>query len=693
MSRRHTEMKKHELRFRQVHLDFHTSPKIDGLGERFDKQEWQDTLRQAHVDSITCFSVCHHGWSYHPTTVGQMHPGLKFNLLRAQMDACHEIDIKVPVYLTAGFNDRLAELHPEWRQISPEGQYCGVFASPLMPGFQKLCFNSPYLDYLCEYTRETLQAFPDADGLFFDIIIQGECCCPHCLKGMMAAGLNPESQDDRRRFAWLVLQKYYRRITETVQELAPNMPVFHNSGHFSPANRDLLKFFSHLELESLPTGGWGYDHFLMTAAYSRVTEYDFLGMTGKFHTTWGEFGGFKHPNALRYECAAMLAQGAKCSVGDQLHPDGQLDKSTYRLIGAAYAEVEQKEPWCRQSVNTAQVAILAPCAFRRDAIRSLHSGADGDGNEALTGASRFLLEEHIPFDILDEAVPFENYRILLLPDVIRISPALQQRLERFLAQGGKLVLSGEAGLREGQDDFALDLGATTLGLSPFCPDYLRPAPAFAPEFLNSPCVMSKQSRRLKITTGQSLGEIFDPYFNRAFDHYSSHQHTPFRPEPTEFSGGSLTRQTLYFAHPVFQLYALSGNVLLRQFLGKAFRRLAGDEIQIRTNLPSQGRVFLRHQPAENRYVLHLLYANTILRGTRKNTEVGKPFYIWPATQVEVIEELNPFPNLEASILIPEKVQQIFLEPQHEELPVVKEGGRYHVKLRELVCHQMIVFHC
>ena len=27
----------HSLRFRQVHLDFHTSPDIAGIGERFDK--------------------------------------------------------------------------------------------------------------------------------------------------------------------------------------------------------------------------------------------------------------------------------------------------------------------------------------------------------------------------------------------------------------------------------------------------------------------------------------------------------------------------------------------------------------------------------------------------------------------------------------------------------------------------------
>jgi hypothetical protein len=36
-----------------------------------------------------------------------------------------------------------------------------------------------------------------------------------------------------------------------------------------------------------------------------------IGMTGKFHTQWGAFGGFKHPNALRYESAVTLANGPR----------------------------------------------------------------------------------------------------------------------------------------------------------------------------------------------------------------------------------------------------------------------------------------------------------------------------------------------------------------------------------------------
>jgi hypothetical protein len=72
----------------------------------------------------------------------------------------------------------------------------------------------------------------------------------------------------------------------------------------------------------------------------------FLGMTGKFHLSWGEFGGFKNPNALRYEAALNLANGARCSIGDHMHPDGWMEEATYKLIGEAYREVETKEAWC-----------------------------------------------------------------------------------------------------------------------------------------------------------------------------------------------------------------------------------------------------------------------------------------------------------------------------------------------------------
>lgn len=59
---------------RLVHLDFHTSPEIEGIGARFSKENFQAALKKGHVESITVFAKCHHGLCYYPTKVGRMHP-------------------------------------------------------------------------------------------------------------------------------------------------------------------------------------------------------------------------------------------------------------------------------------------------------------------------------------------------------------------------------------------------------------------------------------------------------------------------------------------------------------------------------------------------------------------------------------------------------------------------------------------
>jgi len=43
---------------------------------------------------------------------------------------------------------------------------------------------------------------------------------------------------------------------------------------------------------------------------STITLMPLTGMSVKFHTAWGEFGGFKYPDALKYEAASMISFGA-----------------------------------------------------------------------------------------------------------------------------------------------------------------------------------------------------------------------------------------------------------------------------------------------------------------------------------------------------------------------------------------------
>ena len=92
-------------------------------------------------------------------------------------------------------------------------------------------------------------------------------------------------------------------------------------------------------------------------------------MSGKFHSAWGEFGGFKHRDALLYEAASMVAFGAHVNIGDQLHPSGKMDMSTYENIGYAFDYVEEIEAYGVGALHSSRLGYFNP--FREDFITYL----------------------------------------------------------------------------------------------------------------------------------------------------------------------------------------------------------------------------------------------------------------------------------------------------------------------------------
>jgi len=329
-----------KLRFRQIHLDFHTSEHIPGVGSEFDADEFAETLKAAHVNSVTCFARCHHGWIYYDTEQfpERRHPELSCNLLAEQIEACHARDIRVPIYITVQWDHYTAREHPEWLVCDENG--CIPGTKPFEPGFyRRLCLNTPYVDWLEAFTIEVCETL-EVDGIFFDIVAPTPCCCQYCIEDMLKEGLNPADGRHRAAYANQVLRDFQERLFSVVRSLHSEAMVFFNSGHVGPCHRSIIHTFTHLELESLPSGGWGYMHFPMAQRYARRLGVDTMGVTGKFHTTWGDFGSFKNPAALEFECMNMLALGAKCSIGDQLHPTGRICYDTYQLIGSVYGKVE-----------------------------------------------------------------------------------------------------------------------------------------------------------------------------------------------------------------------------------------------------------------------------------------------------------------------------------------------------------------
>lgn len=599
--------------YRQVHMDFHTSGLIPDIGSAFDPDEFAQTLRTARVDKVNLFAKCHHGYSYHPTDVGEMHPNLSFDLLRAQVDALHGVGIQTAIYISAAWDELAAQRHPEWVVIDPDTGEPLHAGTDERPGWWFLDLSTPYIDYLHAQVAEVIELFGDAGGLWIDICHQMLSVSEIAEASMASAGLDPTRHEDLVAHA----ERTSLRNLETISTMAreAGMSIFFNFGHVRRGRPEVLRdHFSHVEIESLPTAEWGYDHFPVSARYVEPLGIDALGMTGKFHHLWGEMGGYKLPEALVHECASMLAQGVRICIGDHLHPTGRIDPSTYAAVGEAYAWVEAGQPWCEDTHNVAEIGVLSSEAVRRPP----YAGPSPHHDAVDEGTVRALLEHTFTFDVLGPDAGFAPYRLLVLPDDIPIDAQLEERLDAYVAGGGRLLLTGDSGVSA--DAFRFAAGTEHHGLSPFTGgDFVLPVPALRSDFVDEPLFLYGPSRQLSIAGGDSLGEIFDPYLDRAGRRFSGHLHAPHRPEPSGFVFGATHGAITRLAHPVFSLYHRSGAVALLQIIGKVIDHALGAPRMLRTSLPTAGRATLRRRG--DTCVLHLLHASPALRGRLRGDDV------------------------------------------------------------------------
>ncbi len=650
------------MNFRQVHLDFHTSGAIDGIGAKFDKKQFQEALKAGHVNSITVFSKCHHGWAYHPSKANETHPGLKFDLLKAQIEAAHEIGVKTPVYLSAGIDEKYARKYPMHLHFDDRSISYNHFNGP---GFHRLCLNTPYLDVLLDQITEVVTNY-DADGIFLDIVGACLCYCPTCLAMMLERGLDPAKQEDALKLGEEVYANYLKRVRETIDAVKPGLPVFHNGGHIRQGRRDHAYANSHLELESLPTGGWGYDHFPFSARYAQNLGMEFLGMTGKFHTMWGEFGGYKHPNAIKYEVALSAAHGAKCSIGDQMPPDGHMDMRTYELIGAGYSELEEKEEWLDNVTPVCDVALLSLEACYND-LGSSYAGRTLTKSDV--GAGRILLEGKYAFSVIDKYVDFDKFKVIILPDKVELTEEIANKLKTFVKGGGKILATGSSAICNGE--FMFDFGAKCEGDCKFVPSYVRP---LWDNDYESDFVMYSPCKKISLNGGTELAKLIEPYFNRTKEHFCSHQHAP---SSGKYGGAGMVcgKDGIYIAWEIFEDYATKGELIAKQVVCKALDVLLVGEKSLVTNLGSIGVTTLMEQKDKNRVIAHLLYATPIKRGEK----------------IEVIEDLLPVCDTELAVKLDKPVKRVYLAPQGIELPFETDGDYTRVSVDKFVCHQMVVF--
>jgi len=659
------------LPWRQVHLDFHTPAAAGQVGEDFDPDSFADTVAAAEVQSVVLFGKCHHGWSYYDSKVGARHPGLAFDLLDAQIAALKARGIETVLYLSVGWDERNAAAHVDWRQVGADGQFFCLLGNHLDAAWKYMCLGTPYRDHVVAQVAEMLDRYPDADGLWLDIIKQEPCACVHCQKAMTEAGLDWTDHAHRLAHRKTVLDGYFRAIAEVVGDR--EISLFHNTSMVPRGDRTFFSWQSHVEIEALPTGGWGYDHLPISARYGETLGLDRIAVTARFHLIWGELGSYKHPDALRYETGAMLANGAKVCIGDQLDSSGALDPAAWALMGDIFAETKAKQPWCEGSHGVAEIGLLSsvgvaqPGAISREARHCVED----------EGAARILSECHFQFDLIDAEADFTRYRLLVLPDRVRLDTDLAAKLQAYADGGGCILLTGESGLaREGGAPL-LDCGADVQGGAASDPRFVLLREDLRPDWTGDrPFVIMAPSLAIVAKEGaEVLGETYDALFNRRPQHFYGHVHAHAKKAPSGLAAGVRKGGITWLPFPLFTLYRTLGHSTLRHFVKAAIRDLLGQPLIEAEGLPATATLNLRAQPAEGRHVVHLLHGERRLKGS---------YVLGPIEVVDALPAIGP-----VNLSLAQPVASARLVPQGTMLDVTQESGRWRVHVPSFAGHQMI----
>jgi hypothetical protein len=130
---------------------------------------------------------------------------------------------------------------------------------------------------------------------------------------------------------------------------------------------------------------------------------------------------------------------------------------------------------------------------------------------------------------------------------------------------------------------------------------------------------------------------------------------------------------IYVAAEILADYAKCGSLVAKQIMLPLFDLLLeGNKTVVSTNLPSSGKIALYEK--EGSYVLHMLYANTVKRGSG----------------VEVIEDIVTLSDISCTLRLPRKVTKAILHPEERQIPLRQNtDGTVTMTLDKLYCSAIV----
>ncbi len=659
--------------WRKVHLDFHNSKFIPKIGAKFNGDEWGDRVVAGNLDSIVVFAKDMHGYFYYPSKYGPVHPGLSFDLLGEQVKACRKRNIAVYAYYCTSWDHHLAETYPEWNMIRRDGSNYRPKAGET-PGWTALCLgNKDFVDLMASHVQEFISNY-ELDGAWLDMAepIVAECYCEECLHQIKASGKDPYDKEVQREHQNNNFLSFHHRMKDLVHSTRPGCQIdFNDIGIGKVSER--REFLDSIDIEALPTAGWGYFYAPAQVRYQRNFGLPVYGMTGRFVTSWADFGGLKLPRQLDVELASLVANSARCDVGDQMPPNGQLDAAVYHVLGKSFGRIKKLEPWLDQAAPVTEAAIIIP-----------DTSLEKVEYPYIYGLVKLMIESRLQFDLVESGQEWERYNLLVIPDEMMPDNTTVERIHRFVAKGGAVIACHNGGVQSGTNQSWIEkYGMKFIGQSPYKPSYFVTDDTFLKDMPGYAYALYDGASQWEVKSpAHSLVTLGEPLFQRSVDHYTSHQQSPFD-HPTDYSVLAICGKVGMIGFPIGHSYFKTGYWVYRTAFESLVKELVPQKL-LETNAPVSTEVTVTYQKSNlepgrpERYLVHIINWSST-RKTRLHDEVHED----PIALTDIRIKLNiPNKNITVKTVISdEKLDHQFINSGIE--VIVKR-----IPLHEIICFEV-----
>ncbi|MGO9454061.1 MAG: alpha-L-fucosidase [Candidatus Binataceae bacterium] len=455
---------KYQQGYRRMLVDLHIPDWDPAFLAQYDPHAVAEFFGRANLASAMIYCKSHAGLCYWPTRAGKMHANLRGRDVVGEMVAeLRKRKIAVCAYYSIVFDNWAVETHPDWRQQTITGaNFRGVSR------YGTCCMNHPeYRAYEMAQLDDLLSLY-SFDALFLDMIFWPVICgCDHCRVRFRAeSGKEIPTIVDWTSRDWCEFQaarerwssEFTAELAAKARALTPGIGVTHN---LAPAlwNWVVAQSLSASRHDTFVAGdlyGDRVEQLVVSKLMVHLSETRPAEFMTSLCSDLSDHVRLKSEEQMRTQAMAATAMSSGFLFIDAIDPAGTVNPGAYERVGRVFAATQPYEQFLGGE-PIEDVAVYFSVDSQMDFAENgkpvasfLQSSPRYPHLRAVRGACRALARAHIPFGVITrrQLAEFGRFRVIILPDVLRMDRTEADALREFVRAGGRLYASRYTSLVE-----------------------------------------------------------------------------------------------------------------------------------------------------------------------------------------------------------------------------------------------------